>query len=57
MVVAPDESSYQAMLERRGARRDQTADEYEAFLDVQEYRSLASIDVFALGRAFSILRS
>ena len=85
VVVAPDEGSYRAMLERRGARRDQTADEYEAFLEelnvphgtpdgaraslevlksigisryyVQEYRSLASIDTFALGRAFSILRS
>lgn len=32
-VVAPDEVSYRAMLARRGARRDQTADEYEAFLD------------------------
>jgi len=31
-VVAPDEASYRAMLERRGARRGQTADEYEAFL-------------------------
>ena len=33
VVVAPDEASYRAMLERRGARRDQTADEYEAFLE------------------------
>jgi alkanesulfonate monooxygenase SsuD/methylene tetrahydromethanopterin reductase-like flavin-dependent oxidoreductase (luciferase family) len=32
-VVAPDEASYRAMLERRGARRDQTADEYEASLE------------------------
>lgn len=31
-VVAPDETTYRAMLERRGARRDQTADEYESFL-------------------------
>ena len=33
VVVAPDEASYRAMLERRGARRGQTADEYEAFLE------------------------
>jgi alkanesulfonate monooxygenase SsuD/methylene tetrahydromethanopterin reductase-like flavin-dependent oxidoreductase (luciferase family) len=85
VVVAPDEASYRAMLERRGAQRDQTADEYEAILEelnvphgapdvarasmealrligisryyVQEYRNLASIDISALGRAFSILRS
>jgi len=31
-VVAPNEASYRAMLEERGARRDQSADEYEAFL-------------------------
>jgi alkanesulfonate monooxygenase SsuD/methylene tetrahydromethanopterin reductase-like flavin-dependent oxidoreductase (luciferase family) len=31
-VVAPDEKTYRALLERRGARRDQTADEYESFL-------------------------
>ena len=31
-VVAPDEEAYRAMLERRGARRDQTAEEYETFL-------------------------
>lgn len=31
-VVTPDEASYRAMLEERGARRDQSADEYEAFL-------------------------
>ncbi len=31
-VVAPDEASYRAMLEERGARRNQSADEYEAFL-------------------------
>ena len=31
-VVAPNESTYRAMLEERGARRDQSADEYEAFL-------------------------
>lgn len=33
VVVAPDEASYRVMLERRGARRGQTADEYEAFLE------------------------
>jgi len=33
VVVAPDEASYRALLERRGARRGQTADEYEAFLE------------------------
>ena len=33
VVVAPDEASYRAMLERRGARRSLTADEYEAFLE------------------------
>ena len=31
-VVAPDEASYRSMLEARGALRDQSADEYEAFL-------------------------
>ena len=31
-VVAPDEDSYRAMLETRGARRGQSEDEYEAFL-------------------------
>lgn len=31
-VVAADDATYRAMLERRGAHRDQTADEYEAFL-------------------------
>ena len=31
-VVAPDQASYRTMLEERGARRDQSADEYEAFL-------------------------
>jgi len=33
VVVAADEASYRAVLERRGARRGQTADEYEAFLE------------------------
>jgi alkanesulfonate monooxygenase SsuD/methylene tetrahydromethanopterin reductase-like flavin-dependent oxidoreductase (luciferase family) len=33
LVVAPDEVSYRAMLERRGARRGETADEYEAHLE------------------------
>jgi len=33
VVVAPDEASYRTMLERRGARRGQTAVEYEAFLE------------------------
>ena len=33
VVVAPDEASYRALLERRGTRRGQTADEYEAFLE------------------------
>ena len=33
VVVAPDEASYRAMLERHGARRGQTAVEYEAFLE------------------------
>ena len=33
VVVASDEVSYRSMLERRGARRGQTADEYEAFLE------------------------
>ena len=32
VVVAPDEASYRAKLEARGARRDQSAHEYEAFL-------------------------
>ena len=32
VVVAPDEASYRAKLEARGARREQSADEYEAFL-------------------------
>ena len=32
-VVASDEVSYRSMLERRGARRGQTADEYEAFIE------------------------
>jgi alkanesulfonate monooxygenase SsuD/methylene tetrahydromethanopterin reductase-like flavin-dependent oxidoreductase (luciferase family) len=31
-VVAPDEASYRSMLHGRGARRDQSADEYESFL-------------------------
>lgn len=31
-VVAPDEDSYRSMLEERGARRGQSACEYEAFL-------------------------
>ena len=33
VVVSPDEASYRAMLKRRGARRGQTANEYEAFLE------------------------
>ena len=33
VAVASDEVSYRAMLERRGARRGQTADEYEALLE------------------------
>lgn len=33
LVVAPDEASYRAMLERRGSRRGQTAGEYEAYLE------------------------
>ena len=84
-VVASDEVSYRSMLERRGARRGQAADEYEALLEdrnvphgtpdgarasietlrsigvgryyVQEFRGLASIDISALARSFSILRS
>jgi len=31
-VVAPDEHSYRSLLASRGARREQSADEYEAFL-------------------------
>jgi len=31
-VVAPDQASYRAMLDERGARRDQSAGEYETFL-------------------------
>lgn len=33
VVVAPDEASYRTMLERHGARRGQTAVEYEAYLE------------------------
>jgi alkanesulfonate monooxygenase SsuD/methylene tetrahydromethanopterin reductase-like flavin-dependent oxidoreductase (luciferase family) len=33
LVVAPDEASYRTMLERRGGRRGQTADEYESYLE------------------------
>lgn len=32
VVVAPDEASYRSKLAARGARREQSADEYEAFL-------------------------
>jgi alkanesulfonate monooxygenase SsuD/methylene tetrahydromethanopterin reductase-like flavin-dependent oxidoreductase (luciferase family) len=33
LVVAPDEASYRTMLDRRAARRGQTAVEYEAYLE------------------------